>query len=110
MARDILNPHGHLLNLLSVLTPAPDAAQSPIEPLEKGAWGGICNRTTCVTQEPALWFNRSTQAYYCETCARLINKHNPEGTLGYGMQGSTDPRYSFQPGEPLCILIETMAL
>jgi len=39
---------------------------------DKGVKGGNCNRTAC--QAPgAYWFNHSTRAYYCGTCADLIN-------------------------------------
>lgn len=41
----------------------------------KGAKGELCNRTAC--QAPgAYWYNHSTQAYYCGTCADLINGDN----------------------------------
>ncbi len=36
----------------------------------------LCNRTAC--QKPgATWWNPSTLAYYCQSCAIKINKHNP---------------------------------
>ena len=39
---------------------------------DKGKKGGRCNVTAC--QKPgAMWFNKSTEAYYCEDCAREIN-------------------------------------
>jgi len=39
----------------------------------KGAEGGLCNRSAC--QAPgATWYNASTMKYYCEDCAREINK------------------------------------
>lgn len=42
---------------------------------DKGLRGGSCNRTAC--QAPgATWFNQSTRAYYCEGCARDINRYN----------------------------------
>lgn len=41
----------------------------------KGEKGQRCNRTAC--QAPgAYWFNHSTRAYYCGTCADLINGDN----------------------------------
>ena len=41
----------------------------------KGLKGENCNRTAC--QAPgAYWYNHSTQAYYCRTCADLINRAN----------------------------------
>jgi hypothetical protein len=38
----------------------------------KGKFGGSCNRAEC-QESNALWFNHSTQAYYCEHCARQLN-------------------------------------
>jgi hypothetical protein len=39
----------------------------------KGIFNGNCNRTAC--QKPgATWFNTSTRAFYCEHCARDINR------------------------------------
>lgn len=41
----------------------------------KGKFDGNCNRTAC--QKPIAgenWFNTSTRAYYCTTCARQINR------------------------------------
>ena len=39
---------------------------------DKGEKGGSCNRTAC-QQPDAKYFNKATEAYYCETCAELIN-------------------------------------
>lgn len=40
---------------------------------DKGQQGGSCNVTAC--QEPgATWFNTSTRAFYCPSCARKINR------------------------------------
>lgn len=45
---------------------------------DKGQKGGSCNRRAC--QAPgAMWFNHYTDKYYCQDCARLINRANPEG-------------------------------
>lgn len=42
----------------------------------RGYYAGPCNRAAC--QAPnARWFNRSTRAFYCESCAKLINRENP---------------------------------
>lgn len=41
----------------------------------KGEKGKLCNRTAC--QAPgAYWFNHSTRAFYCGTCADMINAVN----------------------------------
>jgi len=40
---------------------------------DKGVEGGSCNRTAC--QAPgATWWNPHTYAYYCGTCAALLNR------------------------------------
>jgi len=39
---------------------------------DKGLKNGSCNITAC--QKPnAIYFNKSTMAYYCEPCAKEIN-------------------------------------
>jgi hypothetical protein len=38
----------------------------------KGAKGETCNRTAC-QQEGAVYYNKSTMAYYCRPCADQIN-------------------------------------
>lgn len=51
------------------------AIERPEEPLAaagKGAWQGLCNRTAC-QKPPAQWWNPHTRAYYCESCARMLN-------------------------------------
>ncbi len=44
---------------------------------QKGEFGGECNRTVCKNIH-AVWYNRSTQRYYCEPCATLLNEVNKE--------------------------------
>lgn len=41
-------------------------------PIEKGHWGGQCNRTACEMPN-ATWYNSVTQMYYCTECANRIN-------------------------------------
>ena len=42
------------------------------DPVLKGAKGGNCNVTAC--QKPgAMYYNKSTQKYYCKECADEIN-------------------------------------
>ena len=43
--------------------------------MSKGKYLGKCNRSSCLI-EPAEYYNSSTQKYYCETCALLINEVN----------------------------------
>lgn len=42
----------------------------------KGDYMGRCNLTACNSGEPATWYHFSTQRYYCEECARMLNKEN----------------------------------
>lgn len=44
--------------------------------LGKGDYEGICNRTACTTNIPALYYNHSTREHYCRVCAQLINEAN----------------------------------
>lgn len=48
-----------------------------------GTLGGLCNRTTCRAPN-AVWFNHSTGAHYCESCATRINRANPDAVALYG--------------------------
>lgn len=43
---------------------------------DKGDRGGSCNRRVCQAPD-AWWFNRSTERFYCESCANLINGFPP---------------------------------
>lgn len=48
----------------------------PSEKPDKGLMNGSCNRFAY--QGPgATWYNHSTEKYYCEHCARSINRANP---------------------------------
>lgn len=59
------------------------------EKADKGEKGGSCNRHAC--QKPgAWWFNRSTERFYCEDCARLINDYPPTQRDSMRLYG--DPR------------------
>ena len=50
---------------------------------DKGEQNGFCNRTAC--QKPgAIFYNHSTQKWYCLKCARMINEMNPESFKLYG--------------------------
>ena len=42
----------------------------------KGEYQGICNRSACDTKQPAIYYNHSTELYYCKACAMLLNYHN----------------------------------
>lgn len=49
----------------------------------KGKYGGNCNRTAC--QQPgAVWWNSSTRAFYCQSCARKINEFSVKAD-GYAL-------------------------
>jgi hypothetical protein len=47
-------------------------------PADKGLLNGACNRTACLAR-PATWFNSSTLAHYCPSCAARINAWCPHG-------------------------------
>ena len=42
--------------------------------------GQKCNRRCCQNAD-AQWYNHSTQAYYCESCAILLNRMNKEDAM-----------------------------
>lgn len=44
----------------------------PVEPANKGEFGGSCNRSACL-RPGANWYNHSTRKYYCESCAHWLN-------------------------------------
>lgn len=53
------------------------APRIPEETPGKGLYDGNCNRTAC--QRPirgANWFNLSTRAYYCQSCALMLNRES----------------------------------
>lgn len=67
-------------------------AHLPTRPIkaDKGRKGGSCNRSAC--QAPgATWFNSSTRAYYCRTCAHMINRANGEELCKEEPNGSLHP-------------------
>lgn len=64
---------------------------------DKGVHGGACNVTACQLPDSALWYNHSTQAYYCRACALAINEANPPGAdsfmRGLGHELCTEGRH-----------------
>lgn len=42
-----------------------------------GTWRGRCARSSCNVIMGAWWWNKSTRLWYCEDCARKINRHSP---------------------------------
>lgn len=52
--------------------------------IDKGYFGGSCNRTACQKDKSAFYFNHSTEKYYCTECANTINRMNPEAMEIYG--------------------------
>lgn len=44
---------------------------------DKGKYLGSCNITACQRPNSAIWYNHSTQKYYCEPCAHMLNRANP---------------------------------
>lgn len=44
-----------------------------MEKKNKGEFMGSCNITACDSIEPATWYNKSTEKYYCQSCAYRLN-------------------------------------
>ena len=42
-------------------------------PAERGAHGGLCGNSKCANAG-ADWYNRGSNLYYCDECARQINE------------------------------------
>ena len=42
------------------------------QPVEKGHFGGECQKLSCANKD-AHWFNETNGRYYCAPCARGIN-------------------------------------
>ena len=39
----------------------------------KGEKNGLCNRSACLSDGDVVWFNHSTEKYYCTGCALWLN-------------------------------------
>jgi hypothetical protein len=51
----------------------------------KGEYKGVCNFTACKSGLPATWYHFSTMHYYCEDCARMLNRENKADAMAlYG--------------------------
>lgn len=48
--------------------------------IPKGELGGECNRSAC-DKSNAVFFNHSTEKYYCPKCARTINEYNKKDAM-----------------------------
>ena len=56
---------------------------------DKGLKRGSCNRRAC--QAPnAVWFNHSTERYYCRDCAVIINEFNKDNLNGLDLCAIVD--------------------
>lgn len=44
------------------------------EEIERPEPGTLCNRKACRSPTNVIWWNVSTRAWYCPSCARLINE------------------------------------
>lgn len=40
----------------------------------KGELYGLCNITSCQSDKNVVWFNHSTEKYYCADCAKRLNE------------------------------------
>ena len=49
-------------------------------PDDKGKWNGSCNRKMCLAPG-AMWWNRSTEAYYCTACMKVITRYPENADL-----------------------------
>ena len=63
----------------------------------KGAYKGLCNITSCQSPSDVVYWNRSTQKFYCRSCCVKLNNVNYEGLL-YATQ---DQFGSYKAGDPL---------
>lgn len=43
---------------------------------DKGEYGKECYRAACDNKENVVYYNQSTQKFYCPHCANLINDAN----------------------------------
>ena len=46
----------------------------------KGDYNCECNRTAC-SNDDAIYYNKSTEKYYCEECAYVLNEHNRKDAI-----------------------------
>lgn len=53
--------------------------------MRKGEFNGECNRTAC-SNKNAVYYNKGTHAYYCDSCAMKINELCSEN-ICYTRQG-----------------------
>jgi hypothetical protein len=51
----------------------PSAPEKSKNAADKGHYGGSCNITRCQRPDSAFWYNHSTRAYYCRSCAHDLN-------------------------------------
>jgi transposase-like protein len=47
----------------------------------KGDYKGLCNFSSCKSNKLATWYHFSTQKYYCEDCARMLNRENKRDAM-----------------------------
>lgn len=63
----------------------------------KGKHDGFCNRGACLSQWGVTWFNHSTNAFYCESCACRLNMANRvDARRLYGHDLCTDQSLEIQ--------------
>ena len=67
---------------------------------------GRCNRSAC-QKSPAPWYNRASNAWYCEECALLINRANTEGML-YDGSNDSHAHLCYMKGDPFCVEVVPM--
>lgn len=67
----------------------------PKAPKNKGQFKGLCNRSACLAPG-ADWYNRGSYAFYCGSCAHLLNDANKNDEF-------------CRTGGPLCRRIDSAA-
>lgn len=43
---------------------------------KKGEKDGLCNRSSCLSDNKVIYWNKGSHAWYCERCADIINQSN----------------------------------
>ena len=78
----------------------------------KGGRGLNCNRTAC-QKPPATYYNSSTRAWYCESCANMIDEWSIR--QGEALLCAYDPKilhpfFNFSDPQPKSLRQATMAI
>jgi len=58
----------------------------------KGQFSGLCNRSACLSPREVIWYNWGSHAFYCEDCARMLNRENKRFTDADGQPVLCSPK------------------